>query len=75
MLKEAGVFDRQNSILHHLRDVLDRSQISPLFSKLAEQGSLRREDAQWQLGAVVRQVRYVWKIGVSDRESDQHSQR
>ena len=27
------------------------------------------EDAQWQLGAVVRQVRYVWKIGVSDREA------
>ena len=76
MLKEAGVFNGEHRVFHHLRNFLDRREIAPLLTVLAQQGSLGGEHPQRKLGAVVRQVRHIGKVWVGNgqRYGDGQSQ-
>ena len=56
MLIEPGVFYRQDRVDHDLGYVLQARQVAPLFTKLADQNTLFRKNAQRQDRAVVRQL-------------------
>jgi len=77
MLVETCVLDRENGILHHLRDLLDRREVAPLVAEFADQHAVGREHAHRQLGPVVGQAagfRQV-RVGHRQRHRDQQQQR
>ena len=74
VLEEARVFNGQNSILHHFGDLGDRGEVATLFPEFTEQCTLRGVHAQRKLGAIVRQVGDIGKIGIGKSQGNCYHQ-
>ena len=72
VLEKAGVFDRQNSVFHHRRNLFDGRERAVLFAKFPDQLTFGRKNAQRQLGVVVLQIGNIRQIGVGHGHDDGH---
>ena len=74
VLVKARIFDRQDRIFHHLRDLADRREGAPLLAELADELAFGGVHPQWQLGVVVGQARDVGQVRVGDGQGHQACQ-
>jgi hypothetical protein len=70
VLVEARVLDREDGVLHDLRDLRDRHEAAPLFAEFTEENAVRREDAHRQLRPVVGEAVDLGQVGVGHRQRD-----
>ena len=70
VLVKAFVLRCQNRLLHHFRNIGKANDFAPFLAKLANHLAVDRENAERNLGAIVRQYFKRRQIRVSERQDD-----
>jgi hypothetical protein len=70
VLVKAFVLRSQNGLLHHFRNIGKANDFASFLAELADQMAVDRENAERNLGAIVRQYFKRRQIRVSERQDD-----